>query len=264
MFKPIYAILNAEKFISDEKAAAELGVIFPDVKDKLLNLLQLRSLSDGNSLAYASIRQKSAELSGVPFDQAIDFSQNKKHLKYLIPVLLVVLAGALFIPGLFTESPKRIAGFNKLFPKPAPFSFKVQNQNLNAFRNEDFNLKFTIEGEEFPEIVKIMSNGSVNIVQPEKDSAFYTYTFHNLQQEQAFQFEGAGFYSEEFKINVIDKPLIGSIDAKLVYPAYVGRKNETEKNTGNLTVPEGTKITWDINCLYTDKINFKLLSKGHI
>ena len=261
LFKPLYSMLNAEKLISDEKAAAELGVIFPDVKDKLLNLLQLRALSEGNSLAFASIQQKSAELSDIPFDQAIDLRENRKHLKFLVPVLLVALAGAILIPGLFTDSPKRIAGFNKIFPKPAPFNFKIQNSNLNAFRNEDFKVKFTIQGSEIPEIIKVYSNGSANVIQQENDSTFFSYTFHNLQQEQTFQFEGAGFYSEEFKINVIDKPLIGSINAKLVFPSYLNRKSETEKNTGNLTVPEGTKITWDISCLYTEKINFKLSDK---
>ena len=257
LFKPLYSFLNAEKLISDEQAAADLGLIFPEVKDKLLNLLQLKNSPDKGSLTLASINQKSNELANVPFEQAVDLKKNQKYLRYVLPLLFIGVAGAIFIPGLFTESPKRIVGFNKLFPKPAPFKFSLKNNKLIAFRNEDIVIRFVIEGNELPETVKIINRDISHNVEQVSDSGFYTYTIHNVQKGERFQFEGAGFYSEEFQLDVIDKPLIGNIKAQLNFPSYLKRKNEVQANAGNLTVPHGTKITWDITCLYTDKINFK-------
>ncbi len=260
LVQPLYRLLNAEKFISDEKAASELGKIFPQVKDKLLNILQLSSASS-NSLATASIRQKSAELAGVHFEQAIDLGQNRKYLKYVLPIFFLFGLGAIFLPGLLTESPKRIANFSRVFPKPAPFSFKVLNSNLNAFRNEDFVLRLAIEGNEMPELVHLVYNGQNHLLQA-SDSGTYEYTFSRIQTGLRFQFEGAGFYSDEHEIQVISKPLIGNIHAKLVFPRYLGRKEEYQKNIGSLNVPEGTKIVWDINCLYTDRIKVDMGSQG--
>lgn len=255
ILQPLYKLYHSEEQISDEKAAIELGNTFPQVKDKLLNILQLSTNS--NSLAAASIRQKSLELSGVPFDQAIDFGQNKKYLKYVLPALFLFVTGAVFLPGLFTDSPKRIAGFTTIFPKPAPFAFRVLNSNLNGFRNEDFELKMVLEGKEMPAIVQLVFDGQPHVLEPNEKGEF-VYTFQRMQHSIDFQFEGAGFYSEERSIQLIDKPIIGNINAKITYPKYLGRKEEYLKNIGNLNVPEGATIIWDVNCVHTDKIRLEM------
>ena len=40
------------------------------------------------------------------------------------------------------------------------------------------------------------------------------------------------------------------------YPHYVGKRNETIQNTGNITVPEGTRIVWDVITHQTDSVTF--------
>jgi hypothetical protein len=42
----------------------------------------------------------------------------------------------------------------------------------------------------------------------------------------------------------------------LNYPKYTNKKNEVISNTGNAVVPEGTKISWQINTEKTDTVNF--------
>ena len=257
VFRPLYSLWNADTIMSDEKAARELGKIFPQVKDKLLNVLQLWKLGDANSLAMASVRQKSDELINVPFGKAIDFGQNKKYARFLFPLILVIGFGAALFPGLITESPKRIASFNQIFPKPAPFTFRLLNRHLNAFRNEDFVLKFLIEGKEIPEIVRIIYNGQEHVLSS-NERGEYSFTFPRLHDEISFQLEGAGFFSQEYDIRIINKPLIGDLNAQLHFPNYLGRKDEYLKNVGNLNVPEGTRIVWDINCLYTDQVRVEM------
>jgi hypothetical protein len=41
----------------------------------------------------------------------------------------------------------------------------------------------------------------------------------------------------------------------LDYPAYINKKGETHKSTGNATIPEGTKVTWKINTKSTEKVS---------
>src|SRR5690606_21380897 len=40
----------------------------------------------------------------------------------------------------------------------------------------------------------------------------------------------------------------------LEYPKYINKSSETLKGTGNATVPEGTKVTWELNTKSTEKV----------
>ena len=83
---PVFKIVGLQKGISFEESSKIIGRHFPEVGDKLLNILQLKQQSSQSDLLLASINQKSAALQPVPFVKAIDFSKNKKYLKYgLIP-----------------------------------------------------------------------------------------------------------------------------------------------------------------------------------
>src|SRR5690606_40256857 len=71
------------KIIKHRQAAQIIGNHFEEVKDKLINVLQLeeqRNSYQNNQLILASIEQKSVELSPVPFSNAIQFSENKSTL----------------------------------------------------------------------------------------------------------------------------------------------------------------------------------------
>ena len=68
----------------DEDAARQIGKYFPEVQDKLLNLIQLNRAGNAQSaLVAATIAQKTKQLSVVRFPIAIDLRKNLRHLKYL-------------------------------------------------------------------------------------------------------------------------------------------------------------------------------------
>ena len=85
IFRPLLHYFRLGKLISHQEAAKIIGTHFSDVKDKLLNVLQLKSQSvnyTDRSLIDASIQQKSIELTPVPFVQAIDLQKNRKYLQH--------------------------------------------------------------------------------------------------------------------------------------------------------------------------------------
>ena len=87
---PIAKLFKLQKGIDYEDASKIIGEHFPEVNDKLLNVLQLKSKSlnqNDSELLLASIEQKSVELQPIPFKLAVNFKQNIKYLKYAaIPV----------------------------------------------------------------------------------------------------------------------------------------------------------------------------------
>ena len=68
---PISRLLKLQKGIDYLDASKIIGNHFPEVNDKLLNVLQLHQNKTGSELLLASIEQKSAELYPIPFKLAI-------------------------------------------------------------------------------------------------------------------------------------------------------------------------------------------------
>jgi len=84
----LLAWLSLGKTITHDQAAEIIGRHFYDVKDKLLNTLQLKKLAEGDEqhreLIEASIDQKIETLKPVSFPSAINIRENTKYLKYIL------------------------------------------------------------------------------------------------------------------------------------------------------------------------------------
>ncbi len=254
--QPLINLYGLRQPISNEAAASQIGQYFPEIGDKLLNTLQLQSLSGRQTdLIDASIRQKSGQLLVVRFADAIRFQENKQYIKYAVYPLAAIAVILLFNPSFFTSSSDRIIHFQKNYTY-APFTFEVKNKDLKAFRNEDFKLDLTLKGEALPQAVYLVQNGTRFKLNQEGDREF-SYTFKNVQRNVQFSFDAAGFASESYNLKVIERPSLLSFDVNLHYPAYLNKPAEGLANVGNMTVPEGTVVEWNFNTSATKALGLK-------
>ncbi|TAF67086.1 MAG: DUF4175 family protein [Cytophagales bacterium] len=252
---PLSYIIRLNKQISDEKAAEQIGLFFPDIQDKLLNTLQLQQhLDTNNSLLIASISQRTQTLAVVRFSEAIRLEENKKYLKYVLPPLFLFFVILIISPNIFTESSTRILNYHLQYAEPAPFQFYLNTKNLDGFKNEDITLSLQIKGTALPQEVYLWV-GERQYKMEKQNQNTYTYTFKKLQKNTLFHFEAAGYSSDSYEINLKERPNMLSFDAYLEYPAYLGKTPETWNNIGNLIVPEGTKITWRFNTEQTEELS---------
>ncbi len=253
LFVHLIKLLFKGQQISDELAAKNIGSYFPDINDKLLNLVQLRKIHSDNSLLLATIDQRSDQMELVPIEEAIQLKENIRYIKYLIfPFLAVAILG-IISPDTITEPAKRIIQFNKDFIPQAPFNFSIQNKNLMAFRNEDFILNLQLKGTEMPESVYlIMENRRVKLKNSRQQN--FTHTFEKIQESSMFYFEAAGFSSKEYTINVVNRPNINNFSVSLSYPSYLNKKPEYLDNIGNFQVPIGTSAKWIFNTMDVNEI----------
>ena len=247
------------KVISHEQAADIIGRHFTTVKDKLLNILQLKKLEslDDYSLVNASINQKINELKPVTFSNAIDLRQNRRYVKYMLPPLFLFLFIIIAAPRIITEGTKRLYHNNTTFEKEAPFHFVIKNKNLTALQFDNFTLEVTTEGDAQPSEVYLETENTI-IKLKQKDKNLFTYEFVNVQRSTPFHFNANGFKSKEFALNVVAKPVITAFEIKAEYPPYTGKPNETIKNAGDVVVPCGTRLSWRFEARNTDEIMFKL------
>ncbi|GAB4450502.1 MAG: ATPase [Bacteroidia bacterium] len=246
---PLLKLNKIGKIISYKDAAIIIGKHFPNIQDKLLNALLLEEMaqqSPHNELLIASIEQKSNELSPIPFTSIIDLKANVKYLQWLIPPMLVFLILFIFIPDLFQSSTKRIIKYNESFYVP-PFTFEILNNNLECLQNDNFELKVNIKGKIIPDKLFIHINGNDLMMQKINKTQF-SFIFKNPQKDIDFTLKALEVESN-YTLKVLPKPLITAFKIHLHYPSYLNKKDEYIHNTGDLIIPEGTKVNWEFNLI---------------
>ncbi len=254
---PLLKMHRLGKVISYDEAARIVGRHFPEVSDKLLNLLQLQQSDHtaSSDLLQAAIRQKTEQLKPIPFVQAVDLRQNRKYLKWALIPLLTLAAILLIAPKTVIEPSKRLVHYTTHYERPAPFRFVVENEQLEAIQQEDFILNVRIEGEAVPNEAFIVVDGNEYRMQ-QLDKTHYQYLFKTLRRSLPFHLHAAGVQSVDYQISVLPKPSVLNFQALLSYPAYTAKPSEVVENDGNLTVPQGTIVRWSFQTQDADTLYF--------
>ena len=268
---PLAKLFKLQKGINYEEASKIIGNHFPQVSDKLLNVIQLNQNQRESELLAASIDQKATELQPVPFKSAVNFKKNAKYLKYAaIPVLVFLLFSVLGGMDIFSSSYNRVVQYDTAFEPPAPFSFILLNEDLNAVENKPFNLKVRTEGTAIPENASINYNGETYYLQQTAPGLF-EYTFQQPVESIDFSLKANKVTSREYTLDVVKTPSLLNFEMVLDYPSYTGKRDETLKSTGNATIPEGTRVKWNVATKNTQVVmlktvdtSFSFTSKGEV
>src|SRR5690606_25087735 len=116
---PLLAYFRLGKVIDHRTAAGIIGKHFSDVKDKLLNTLQLHEMAGqgaGNrELILASIDQKIGELRPVPFSAAVNLRENRKFLKYALVPASVIVVMLFAAPAILKDGTYRMVHYDRFF-----------------------------------------------------------------------------------------------------------------------------------------------------
>ena len=256
MVFPMFKLFKLSKGIDYKEASKIIGNHFEEVKDSLLNFLQLSSNEKPSELVLASIEQKADNLQPIPFSNAISFSKNRKFLPYLIlPVLLLAL---FFISGnanIISNSLNRVVHFQTQYSPPAPFQFVILNKDLTTQQNKDYTLSVKAIGSVIPENASIVI-GEEEYFLENKEPGVFNYTFKNITNNINFFIQSNSVKTKQYEIKVIDVPTIANFQMYLRYPSYLKMNPETIQGTGNAIVPEGTVVKWIIDAKATSKIDF--------
>ncbi len=265
---PFFRLLRLGKVISHEEASRIIGAHFPEVQDKLLNTLQLHERSvqaddpQQAELIRASIDQRIGDLQPVPFGAAIDLRENRRYLKYALPPLLLFLILLFASPTIITDSTERIVKHTRHFEREAPFRFMIQNEDLEVIEQEDFDLEVKVTGDVLPDQAYINMGGDRFRLE-KKGSGRFRYRFRNVKEPVTFQLSADGFDSRSYELKTLPDPMLLNFQVHLEYPAYLDREDKKVRNTGDLVIPEGTKVKWDLTTKNTDKVLLALGDSTH-
>ncbi len=254
---PLFKLFKIGKQINYRQASDIIAKHFSNVKDKLINTIELeteiKNKSFSNDLVLASIDKRIDELKPIPFTKAIDLKNNYKYFKFLIPVFLVFIFIYFYSPNIITDSTKHIINYKTFFKADMPFDFVLQNNNLKVKRGDDFTIKLKIKGKVLPDNVYISYYDNKFLMQ-KKENSYFEYTFKNINNSIDFLFIANNYSSDNYKIKVLESPVILDFTLTANIPAYTGEKNIEIKNNGNITVPAGSHLKWNFYTSETDSL----------
>lgn len=251
---PLLQLFRLRGGLSNKEASLLIGKHFPEVDDKLFNLLQLSERSDKSDLILASIEQRAAKMGPIPFSDAVNFRETLKYVKYvLIPVAIFALIWLTGNVVSFFNSYKRVVNYAMEFERPAPFQFRLLNERLEVLDNEPLEIQVLIEGDTRPENVFLVIDGEALMLK--QNEGVYSYTFEAPVNQTSFYLTANGWDSQIYSIRSFKTPTLVDFQMILDFPNYLNRKSEVLTGTGNAVVPEGTKITWAIKGSSVDQID---------
>ncbi len=250
---PVMKLKQYGKRIDHYQAAEIIGKFFPEVSDRLLNTLQLNDQMSANSgdfeLLNASVQQRSKTLSVIPFANAIDIRENRRHFRWVAPIFVIMVVLGFSMPALFKQGTERVLNFSQEFEVPAPFQFAFTGNNSSVEEGEDFPFEVSLIGEDIPEKVYVKSEQGRALLKRKTKNTFtgnlkQVRTHMNVQFEA--RYDGDEYRSDKYNVHVISKTAIGKMQATLIYPAYLGKEKEVIENASDLTIPEGTIVSWSV------------------
>lgn len=253
---PLFKLSKLQKGINYEEASIIIGNHFGEIEDKLTNFLQLSYDRNKSELLAASIDQKANTLQPIPFGNAINLGNNKKYLPLaIIPILFFAFFYLSGNSNLISQSLNRVVHFKQQFLPPAPFEFEVLNKNLQTEQNKDFLLKVRTIGKIVPENAMIFIGDESYFMDSSKQGEF-EFVIPKPSEDIEFHIEANDVSSHDYELKVVTVPSIANFEMVLNFPNYLNKKSEVIKGTGNAIIPEGTQVTWRMNTLATQKVDW--------
>jgi len=256
---PTLVLFNLKKGINYKDANNLIKNYFPEIKDKLINTIELSKNKENKSdLLIASIEQKTLELKPFNFSLAINFNFIKRNFLYFITSILILLFIYSFAPKILFQGTNRLINHNVYFEKAAPFKFKIKNKNFNIQQGDNFEVDVKIVGKYVPNTVFIsIGNNKFKMNRNENgDKNTFNYSIRNINNSINISFFADNYTSKLFKIKVLPSPVLQNFNVTIIPPSYTGLKKKKYLNVGDFTVPEGTKILWKFDVSNTNEISF--------
>ena len=262
---PLFNLIRFRKKMSNEQAAVLIGKFFPEIKDKLLNTLQLtneiKNDSD-NELLLATIEQRTQNLQPIKFSEAVNLKDNYKYLKIFGIAFIALASLIIFVPDFPKQPVSRIINYDTHYEKPLPFKVELNTNDIEVTQGDDLEYKIHVTGENIPESFYVITSNGTRMMTKLSNNDF-RFVFNKVYQSEIFQISGGKFLSPEINIIVNPSPTLLYYEAELNFPKYINRKKETLNGKTRLLVPEGTDVKFIFHTKDTELMNILHDSISH-
>ncbi len=230
--------------------AKRVGRYFPEIRDELVNAMQLAA-SDSSGKIYsgtlsdAAFQQVYNKTRGLKFESMVNFQKAKELLLYLAGGIIGAAILFIAVPGLAAAS-GRVVNFDTEYIPPAKFSFEIDPGNVQVTRGDNLSITIKVRGEKPKDVYLELKTEEQTDFEIQKLSAdsngVYNYPVKSIRSSTKYFASAENISSEVYNIEVIDPPVIKTLDVKIVPPGYSRLPITVQKDNGNVTGLPGTTI----------------------
>lgn len=259
----VYPFLQLIEFINILNKKRISGIIqklIPEIKDKLLNVVELNELSENNysvEIIDAAISQKINDLKIINFSDSISLKNLKTLFLYLIFSFVIIISVYIADKSAIIETGNRIIHFNQEFTKPSPFFYELINNSLFVKKGNDFTVKVKCNGDDLPSVIYINIGGNNFIMNRTKEELF-EFDINSVTNSIEFYFTDLKYNSPKYQLNVIPVAVINGFEIEVNPPFYTGLAKQTYDNIGDIKISKGSLVHWIFECFDTDSLQIVL------
>ncbi len=253
--RPLLHLLGLLGNSDDYSIAGNVGEHFPSIKDRLLNVLQVfrqkDSLLYSAELSDASFADVGEDIKGLDFAEAVDYSSLKKAGRNAASSLAVAALLFGLFPSAFIASADRLLHHRQAFTPRPLFAFIVQPGNIEVVKGDNIPIVIRIQGEPQKEIslfVKEDEQREYDKKELRSDSlGVFRYELQSIRYSTEYYVEAQDIRSDDYKITVVDRPMVRNLRMRLTYPSYTNiPARYQDDNVGDVTALAGTRLNLEV------------------
>lgn len=252
VFRPLFSLLFRGQHPSDDVLAARVGAFFPEIRDRLLNALQVaraaRDPADGTSpeLAEAAADAAWKAVEGLDFRAASGRAAPAVKGPWF-PAAAAVVCLAVFIlsPQGLSDARARLMHPGTRYVKPLPFGAVIRPGSVRIVEGEA--LVLSVEGRPLPTgRVRLLIRDGRNERSLELNRPF-RFQIPAVTSEFDYAFRLPGFRSDWYEVRLLRRPELKSLEVRVTPPRYTGAGPVTlEKNVGHVEALRSSGIAIDL------------------
>lgn len=254
LIKVIFPLIKNIKAFSNfdlNGIANYVGGKYPDIKDDLLNAVQLINYKQhnySNDLIQAAFQKVYQKTENLDFSNTVKFNK-WKDVRISSSALAAVIIMLFFIPFLNTAF-ERVINYDKEYTVPPKYVLTLQPGNIDVTRGESITVKITT-GKDIPNSVNLFTRtkeetkfNEINL-SPDSNNIF-THTLKSLNTSLEYYASAEDVESEVYQINVIDRPIVKKMEMKITPPSYTKLPSIIQADNGSASVLPGTRLEYKI------------------
>lgn len=263
---------------SNHRLSILIGEEYPDIGDRLVNVLQLHEMAVKKEAGYSlelvnhSIRTIADRVQSYSFGVLVPWRKFKVYLLRYVAIFLVIIFLCIYNFSFFRQSFIRLTHPEVEFSIPKPFTIVSTTGSFGVFGGDSVDVAFHCEGDypdeiqfdaAYPDFIKngtgiVDDSGNVIVhFGPVRNTIYYEAFVQNRSVFKPWKRISSGVDT----IFVTDRPEILHVKTRIEFPAYTRLDPKIqESNTSELTIYPGSDLYLNLlsnKMLKTASIRFK-------
>jgi hypothetical protein len=249
--RPLGRLLGIVSSPDAEDVARTIGRHYPEVSDRLVNLLQLaegRRTHAPDPLVDRAVQRLGSEVETVDFEEVETFERARRAARLASLPVVGVLVFLLVSPSTFLGASERLLAPTEPFTRPAPFSLTVTPGDARLVKGDSLEIRVRAAGTTTPgtatlALQPVGQTGTETLTLQPGASGTFRHTISGVREPMRYRVEAGPVTTNWYDVRVAARPLVRSLQVRVDPPAYTGLPERSlDANVGDVTGLPGSTV----------------------